>query len=494
MATSRIKLFELSAALAGKLNVRGHDIYQKNVFSLLIDRTPKEITGISKAMVNPPLNAIKIGSSSLMECSKCGEAPTFSFNGKEVLATPCKYAKGVPPFTFFLNIPSGKLVIENDLREQFRCFSNFNVNTTEGQKLTTEYYATLGLAHGFVGNSCPSLYKINAKTYTIGVKAPKTNAKKITTICTDLWWYSLCDYNELSRRTKDIEAFTYVDVVPGVYKFSHLYHKLDKTKSDRLNSTYTKIERVRTPDPIIDLQAKEFALNYTAGQILGDAITEWGNKKLSLVSNIIRKADHCMCTIGNGYNVHINGWAGSKPYLPSDSKTVHIPNFEVAHKWYPLSKYSLLIQASKKDGPKLNKSFVQLAFNICRAILVFGVDTTYSGKINREKKRKSNALEMKLAWLAYLGLKKLYPSWIPLNAVNLPNPKYWKHTKYNTVEIWLQSDNSKYFYGKYVLFKPYSGILFSSKSKRACKKELISLTKYKGLAGPDIEIIYVPET
>ena len=54
-----------------------------------------------------------------------------------------------------IEIPSGKLVCANDLREEFPLErdDDFDINETVGIKQTIEAYGKSKMFHGFVGNS-----------------------------------------------------------------------------------------------------------------------------------------------------------------------------------------------------------------------------------------------------------------------------------------------------------------------------------------------------
>lgn len=161
-----------------------------------------------------------------------------------------KYKK---PLKLFLKIPSGKIVIANDLRDIFDIKKNeddFNVNQIYGKFKCSKFWAKKGMFHCFVGNSCPNVYKnLNNKELIIGdvdqkelnqinkrnvpkklKNFPIANYRKISNITTGLWWYSIMDYGLYCKLIKenptrvDIEIF---DIEPGIYKCLH-YHHLKK--------------------------------------------------------------------------------------------------------------------------------------------------------------------------------------------------------------------------------------------------------------------------
>lgn len=132
-----------------------------------------------------------------------------------------------------IDVPSGKLVIDNDLRGLFPEIEDMPHIDGQGvqfwMKGYTEAYGKIGLLHGYVGNSCPGVYKYGDILY-IGnqpiVAHPQIPGKRVASVCTDLWWYSICDYNEFIRRGGKMGKLAWqnpgiVKVKPGRYVLSH---------------------------------------------------------------------------------------------------------------------------------------------------------------------------------------------------------------------------------------------------------------------------------
>jgi len=76
-------------------------------------------------------------------------------------------------------------------------------------------------------------------------------ARSVAHICTDLWWYSLCDLDDLLSigGGKVPEDVTVVSVEPGVYRVRHRYHLLDR-EDCRAALVFARIDRIRKPDPV----------------------------------------------------------------------------------------------------------------------------------------------------------------------------------------------------------------------------------------------------
>ncbi len=155
----------------------------------------------------------------LFACPVCGDYLGLETDAKTIRFTSsCPYPKGIE-FKIELNVPSGKMVVENDLRHLFPINGDFNINVEKNCMLASQAYAEVGMAHAFVGNTCPGLFKINNKYYTI---AQTDKSRCLAGIVTDLWWYSIVDADEYTRRGGNIEDVHVVKVPPGVYEFHHV--------------------------------------------------------------------------------------------------------------------------------------------------------------------------------------------------------------------------------------------------------------------------------
>jgi len=120
-----------------------------------------------------------------------------------------------------------------------------NVHGPLWQKVITEAYAEAGLFHGYVGNSCPSIHRYNGKllignqsydrkTYNSRDDLP---GRSVGSVCTDLWWYSIADKDDLFRRIheagKDPEKYRFdgiAKVKPGRYVLKHYYPHFGKPR------------------------------------------------------------------------------------------------------------------------------------------------------------------------------------------------------------------------------------------------------------------------
>jgi hypothetical protein len=186
-------------------------------------------------------------------CYECGERLPITFDGKTFKAeSKCQFPEGMPAYSIDLPVPSGKLVIANDLRrlfdDEFKVAAlkkgmggsfNFDLNTAMGCRQVFETYGSLGMAHGFVGNTCPGVYRVDENTLTLSmvkceedfgdvIKA-EIPGEHVAGVCTDLWWYSIMDYDKyVEKAGKEPDRHcNIVDVKPGIYKVTHRTHLFD---------------------------------------------------------------------------------------------------------------------------------------------------------------------------------------------------------------------------------------------------------------------------
>jgi hypothetical protein len=159
----------------------------------------------------------------------------------------------MPPYSFEINIPSGRLVIANDLREFFpKLEKTQSLNDNVGTRVRSLALASLNLAHGFVGNSCPGIFRITPGLLEIGTdghldtEEVPHEGERLGYVCTDLWWYSLADLAEVEARGYPRrEQDTIVEVPRGRYRITHMYHTFDEDIST-VAQTFARIEHVPT--------------------------------------------------------------------------------------------------------------------------------------------------------------------------------------------------------------------------------------------------------
>lgn len=275
-----------------KLDIGGHfhsmssdNNFIKIHFGFKFKATANQLKALDKAIdTEIPLNEfILFEQSHFLECGECGELISFETNGIEVrCANLCPYPHGLPAYEIELNVPSGKFVVANDLRPYFPIIGDYNVNKTICCKQTSDKYAQAGMAHMNVGNTCPGMFRINDGSFVIGTvrkQNPVKGSRCVAGICTDLWWYSIADYDQFLIRAKRKPNNDEQIVIckPGVYRFKHQYHLVRDNCYNRAD-VYSFIDWVRKPDPVRDFQGEWMSLNFTAGQILRDKLKgEYGD-------------------------------------------------------------------------------------------------------------------------------------------------------------------------------------------------------------------------
>jgi hypothetical protein len=172
------------------------------------------------------------------------------------------------------------MVIANDLRYLCRIASKHDINGTYGTHLAILDYANNGLACGFgIGNTCPTVSRHKGDRFTIG---HRQGGRSVTGICTDLWAYSIIDYEEALRRAeyyrydleetkKSLENETF-KVPAGLYKFRH-FHNIDRDADKVL---FAEFKRVGPAWPFEDgfvTRDKNFTVHIT--QAVQDQVKAW---------------------------------------------------------------------------------------------------------------------------------------------------------------------------------------------------------------------------
>lgn len=315
---------------------------------------------------------------SIQKCNHCGAYPQGETNGLEIrFKSSCPAPNGVYPCVTKLNVPSGRLVIENDLRELFPNPDHFDVNTDWGLVETTKSYAEIGLAHGFVGNTCPGFYLGAGRksTYHIGTvsteywdgkgyrkRRVRSLGTRLAGICTDLWWYSICDADEFVRRGGNLSNVTVVDLKPGVYQIT----QNARVECEKNNpSVYATFKWLGKPKPWQDLNARYQNMNVTPY----DFITWYNATYRGTRKDWAAPMNHALCVIGNGMDWHEQGF----PLVPAlhQSFQHEVPMFREKLSWYPLCDFSYVDKATHAETP-ISDEWVKVCFNILQNIISFG--------------------------------------------------------------------------------------------------------------------------
>lgn len=200
---------------------------------------------------------LRYGKTCLDRCYICGRQMGLTFDGRVFGAeTVCPYPNGLPEYSMRLAVPSGKIVAGNNFRDEYeqdapdrKCNGmsfgkdlasfKYNINTDMGQRHVFMFYAKRGLAHGFVGNTCPSIYRTKSGILTVSkcrydkrYKERDVPGERVGGICTDLWWYSIADHDDFVSHGGDTKRFVdIIDVEPGIYRVTHRTHTFDRDEN-----------------------------------------------------------------------------------------------------------------------------------------------------------------------------------------------------------------------------------------------------------------------
>lgn len=163
-------------------------------------------------------------------CSVCGEPVVLWIDHERIfIKEKCKV--DFKPVEVNIPVLSGKLVVENDLRYFFDVKESYDLVNFNGIKNTVELYANNLMFHGIVGDSDFSVkYSNDDKSSLVLANPENIDAKDIvTSVSTDLNWFSLVDLDVLKEQAKimniniDVNKLNIIDVKKGVYKCSNQF-------------------------------------------------------------------------------------------------------------------------------------------------------------------------------------------------------------------------------------------------------------------------------
>ncbi|MGW4890756.1 hypothetical protein ACWEQL_00580 [Kitasatospora sp. NPDC004240] len=170
----------------------------------------------------------------LFDCAMCGALPEVEVTDAAVLIKgPCPYPDGIQTTEITIDVPSGKLAVADSLRPVYDWDHGkfVSYNSALGQAQAVQAMAEIGCAFGWVGNSDPGLYRTGPDRYVIASPELDDNdepslpgATCLAEICTDLWAFSIADFEDWKTRGGDLSLLGWkvnvVDVAPGTYRFT----------------------------------------------------------------------------------------------------------------------------------------------------------------------------------------------------------------------------------------------------------------------------------
>lgn len=197
----------------------------------------------------------------MVNCYTCGEVLHFTWDGGDTVecTTECTKPEGWWPYDIEIDIPSGRFIADDDLRwctskEARERGAEAYVNHDAGIVEMIEAFRSDNLGIFFVGNSCPAIYHAGKDRFIFGHledyegdddedEPPLTKEElqliadsdeetiKVGSICTDLWWVSILDYDQFAaacrHEGKDPEevlkhrTMNVIDVTPGRYRITY---------------------------------------------------------------------------------------------------------------------------------------------------------------------------------------------------------------------------------------------------------------------------------
>ncbi len=170
-------------------------------------------------------------------CQSCDASPWLRLTGDAAwMLGPCPYPDGITTVVT-LAVPSGKLIVSDSLRPVYDWQAGdltVSYNSRLGQHQAILAMAAQGCAFGPVGNTSPGLFSTGGDSYAIASVAWDEDADRelmpdgwelLAATCTDLWAYSIADFEDWASRGGNALALGYgdtiVDVPPGDYQFTH---------------------------------------------------------------------------------------------------------------------------------------------------------------------------------------------------------------------------------------------------------------------------------
>ncbi len=213
-----------------------HVVRERFMYGTIPCAVPREDVRALLDGTNPPSRWVRV--SKPLEhrlCPSCDQSYLdLETNGIIIrVRGACPRPEGRLPIKWTLAVPSGKMVVANDLRDLFPLPREESISDTlRDFEADTLLYAEVGMAHALVGNSDPKVYHLDhgryeVSRYGLDDQIIPPGAVEVARITTDLRWYSMCDHDEYQRRKAQQPGgwkepyVTVFDVTPGVYEFTH---------------------------------------------------------------------------------------------------------------------------------------------------------------------------------------------------------------------------------------------------------------------------------
>jgi hypothetical protein len=172
-------------------------------------------------------------------CSNCGGYIGLLYDKNTKTAAtnlpPCRYTEGLITRTE-VEFPAGKILVSDSIPGNWTragdVMSDVTYNSKLGQSQTIVNYALHNTAFGPTGNEGLGLYKVKDGHYRVINPGYVDDTDEVVepegcvaSICTDLWAYSIVDYQKwLDAGNEDVElnwGESVVEILPGRYRFTY---------------------------------------------------------------------------------------------------------------------------------------------------------------------------------------------------------------------------------------------------------------------------------
>ena len=196
---------------------------------------------ICTVIVNGKLPGIDTLGDYFYRCSLCGGGQSLEIREDVAFPEdPCPYPDGITT-EILLKVPSGKIIVTDDLRPVYNGFDRegfADYNSSLGQSQVVRAFAEQGCAFGHVLHS-PDLFRTGEGTYVFANLPYYENEDdeyeteeiipkgwtRVAGVCTDLWAYSVADFEDWKSKGGDPDKMSWKDSVvavpAGTYKFTH---------------------------------------------------------------------------------------------------------------------------------------------------------------------------------------------------------------------------------------------------------------------------------
>jgi hypothetical protein len=157
-------------------------------------------------------------------CFLCHEPIVLETNGEELrIKNSCPYPKGITNFSTILKVPSGQIIISDNIQE-LHPMTNYAIthqNKAEYKKQSLEAEKQ-NVAFGYCGNTDPFIYQYNDNLIIGTDNLNLNNYEKIAQINTKMFSYCLADYQDYINHNGTLKENQFVvNVKPGEYQVTH---------------------------------------------------------------------------------------------------------------------------------------------------------------------------------------------------------------------------------------------------------------------------------